>query len=179
MNFCKWWILNSQFLKMYLIYQLISFYNRYVFLISKYNGKCSKHMVRFWSAFCVVKSRFQVFISTVFDLSDLRQSQKHRNEKVTGIWPSAIFTSSLGDQSRGLDVKARLVKQIVAIQKIIAFIRSFSSSIREVSISYFLIGLVYSDWTGMSYWVWAWAGSKRGSRPWCDCGGWAKKTCWF
>ena len=92
-----------------------------------------------------MKSRFQVFISTVFDLSDLRQSQKHRNEKVTGIWPSAIFTSSLGDQSRGLDVKARLVKQIVAIQKIIAFIRSFSSSIREVSISYFLIGLVYSD----------------------------------
>ena len=39
----------------------------------------------------------------------------------------AIFTSSSGDQSRGLDVKARLVKQIVAIQKIIAFIRPFSS----------------------------------------------------
>lgn len=83
---------------------------------------CSKNMFSF-RHFALRKGVFK--FSSVRSLTSLIYNS-HRNIVMRRLlrimYLYAIFTSSSGDQSRGLDVKARLVKQIVVpIQKIIAF----------------------------------------------------------
>ena len=53
-----------------------------------------------FSAFCIAKRCFQVFISSVFDLSDLQQSQKHRNKKVTTYMQSLLLLQGISHVAR-------------------------------------------------------------------------------